>query len=982
MKIIDDGSAGYSETGNWLPSGVSGAYGSGSRYGGHYSNTTSSKAVYDFTLLTGTWYELFVHTPGHDNSTTAAKYTIDNGQLTSVISGFDQRPGTDGWQSLGVYNTPLEKLKVTLSSASDGYLRADAMKVVPMVHDFRESGVSGEYQGDSKYTYQGTAKFQFDDLTPGDNQIEVYIPYHTNSAPQALYTIYDSNDSIIDSFTVNQKDIGGSWHVLGNYNITGTAARVEVTNTGPTGALRADAVRVSSYNPTGEIDFAIPFVTDADEENPGATLVLGQAGKLELRELFKDSADGTLYVKYDPGKVTLYKDAGLNEADKYDSESPLANEDDLDLWVVGIVAGSSEIELYTERSSGATPLRLDWVKANFVAVDVDIDIDSNNDGIIDDFDDPIEDEDPGHIILLGSEALSPIELNNPFANFDAYVELNDYRVRLLIEGPIDVWQDAAGTEALNAVIWTREETIPTTLYVQGLNVGAFSLTWEFITQPSSGPEVLVKKDEVKGNIIDLKPEDDVFYFKSEDAVAAGNDESIKKKTYDILDNDIKVLGNVQLEAIQVKLFDVADQTWKSEVTLEHGTAEIVNQKLVYTQTSEWTKSEKVQYGLFAGEEHWVDSIAIITSGFRYSVNSPLTREDKNITSLGGLVLGGSTGAQTVESIVEWVATRITNGNFLVLTGANDDQIEEVRPSHSQLIGDFQQYQLTLETSSNPIFSTEMLDFVYNTNVTNDQRLTDSINILARSMSEDWFAKSILVKADGIYFDGGDQSRYTDLWNETSFETILKNKLENDVVFSGASAGMHILGNWDYTARFFGEDSMDSTQVLANPREYVANAAITTNERITFERDFINPELMNGIMTESHFKQRDRMGRFISLLSNVYLQTSGEYSKGIAANNSTSLAIKPDGTSQVIGDDVYFVMLTEMPSLLTQDNFVWLNAPLSVNGVYVRKITSADGPFLLADAYDLQATIGESFSYSISFTNGVASSTQTNNYHLY
>ena len=112
----------------------------------------------------------------------------------------------------------------------------------------------------------------------------------------------------------------------------------------------------------GEIDFANPFVTDEDEEEPGATMVVGQEGKLAISELAKGAVEGQFYVKYDSTKVTLYTAAGKKAADVYASETPITDKDDLDLWVVGDIAGSSDIELYSKKDSNATGELLDWVK--------------------------------------------------------------------------------------------------------------------------------------------------------------------------------------------------------------------------------------------------------------------------------------------------------------------------------------------------------------------------------------------------------------------------------------------------------------------------------------------------------------------------------------------------------------------------------------------------------------------------------------------
>jgi cyanophycinase-like exopeptidase len=66
----------------------------------------------------------------------------------------------------------------------------------------------------------------------------------------------------------------------------------------------------------------------------------------------------------------------------------------------------------------------------------------------------------------------------------------------------------------------------------------------------------------------------------------------------------------------------------------------------------------------------------------------------------------------------------------------------------------------------------------------------------------------LTAAEAIFFAGGDQNKYINLWMNTPVQSIVQSKLMNDVSIGGTSAGLAILGNWIYrysemnTSKFF------------------------------------------------------------------------------------------------------------------------------------------------------------------------------------
>ena len=125
--VDNDGplASGYSETGTWATSGLSGwTYGSPTRYAtcGSAGNT----ATWRPSLLSAGTYEVFAYKVAYSSSDPAARYDVA-GSTTFV----DGTSGTSGWVSLGVFNLPQgNATAVQLTSSGTGCARADAVKFV------------------------------------------------------------------------------------------------------------------------------------------------------------------------------------------------------------------------------------------------------------------------------------------------------------------------------------------------------------------------------------------------------------------------------------------------------------------------------------------------------------------------------------------------------------------------------------------------------------------------------------------------------------------------------------------------------------------------------------------------------------------------------------------------------------------------------------------------------------------------------------
>ena len=76
--------------------------------------------------------------------------------------------------------------------------------------------------------------------------------------------------------------------------------------------------------------------------------------------------------------------------------------------------------------------------------------------------------------------------------------------------------------------------------------------------------------------------------------------------------------------------------------------------------------------------------------------------------------------------------------------------------------------------------------------------------------------------------------------------------------------------------------------------------------MTFDQNFVAPTLLpflNNTIVDTHFENRDRMGRMVAFLARVDTNgwSSNRKPMGIGIDQQTALEITPDGKVTVIGN---------------------------------------------------------------------------------
>lgn len=128
-QIVDDGDAGFSTVGSWVPFSGSG-YQSDGRYAA--AGGGSSVATWSFPLPGPGTYRVSVNWVEHPNRATNAPYSVNGGPATLVnqqVAPNDFIEAGTAWEDLGNFVVAGTTLNVTLSNAANGYVIADAVRI-------------------------------------------------------------------------------------------------------------------------------------------------------------------------------------------------------------------------------------------------------------------------------------------------------------------------------------------------------------------------------------------------------------------------------------------------------------------------------------------------------------------------------------------------------------------------------------------------------------------------------------------------------------------------------------------------------------------------------------------------------------------------------------------------------------------------------------------------------------------------------------
>jgi beta-aspartyl-peptidase (threonine type) len=158
----------------------------------------------------------------------------------------------------------------------------------------------------------------------------------------------------------------------------------------------------------------------------------------------------------------------------------------------------------------------------------------------------------------------------------------------------------------------------------------------------------------------------------------------------------------------------------------------------------------------------------------------------------------------------------------------------------------------------------------------------------RSASYDKHLLEALRKADGVYIAGGDQARYVRRWRGTPIAEALDAHVRAGKPLAGTSAGLAMLGEYLYGC--MDGHSLTSPEGLADPY----------GKGTTIETRFLHLDLLKGVITDSHFTERGRLGRLFAFIAKAQASRPADAQPliGVGVDEGASLAVEPDGTGHV------------------------------------------------------------------------------------
>jgi cyanophycinase len=176
------------------------------------------------------------------------------------------------------------------------------------------------------------------------------------------------------------------------------------------------------------------------------------------------------------------------------------------------------------------------------------------------------------------------------------------------------------------------------------------------------------------------------------------------------------------------------------------------------------------------------------------------------------------------------------------------------------------------------------------------------------------------QAEVIFFAGGDQCEYVRNYRNTALETAVKSVINRGGAVGGTSAGAMIQSDFVFNAC---GDSTYSKKALSNPYE-----------DINLTHDFFHWKYLENTVIDTHFSQRDRMGRLMTFLARLIRDGETSIALGIGIDEGTSLMVNQAGLAQVMGQGaVYFVLAEHFPeqcepqrSLTFKNYKVWRKYP--------------------------------------------------------
>ena len=286
-------------------------------------------------------------------------------------------------------------------------------------------------------------------------------------------------------------------------------------------------------------------------------------------------------------------------------------------------------------------------------------------------------------------------------------------------------------------------------------------------------------------------------------------------------------------------------------------------------------------------------------------------EDVTPTTRGGLLLAG--GGTDQPDAFRWLIERAGGGDIVILRASGSDGYN---------------------------------DFIMRLGPADS---VQSIVFKSREAASDPDIVRTVERAEAVFLAGGNQANYVRYWKGTPIEDALHALAKRGVPIGGTSAGLAVLGQFGFAAL---NGSVTSEAALANPY----------SERIAIERDFLTLPHLSGVITDSHFVERDRLGRTLVFLARMVEDGWAPRARAIAIDRATAVLVEADGSASVVGQGpAYFLQTTARAAVCRP------GVPLTLAGVETYRAAAGA-------TFDLRSWTGTGGTpYLLSVASGVVTS---------
>lgn len=231
-------------------------------------------------------------------------------------------------------------------------------------------------------------------------------------------------------------------------------------------------------------------------------------------------------------------------------------------------------------------------------------------------------------------------------------------------------------------------------------------------------------------------------------------------------------------------------------------------------------------------------------------------------------------------------------------------------------------------------------------------------IPTRHAAKDPFVGRAIDGAAAIFIAGGDQSNYINFWSGTPVERAINRAIRRGVPVGGTSAGLAVLGEFAYSAQNDSSNgpNLNSPVALADP----------FNRQVVTVRNFLVIPVLRGIITDTHFQERNRLGRLLVFMARVLQSGDAERIRGIGIDQHTAFLLDADGQGVAAGTGaVYFFEASKMPAVCRP------GVPLTFADISARKLISSE-------RFDVKAWSGDGAAYTLAVDSGAVRSTRPDN----